>query len=1078
MRRLLSRELIRWSCAVATMAAATLFALVPSTATALPTGFWWSTVVSGLSMPMAFAFAPDGRVLVAERAGRLRVVKQGALLSQAALTLSVATNGERGLMSVAIDPEFATNGWVYLYYTTATLPAVNRVSRFTMVGDTAAVASEVIVFEDVASTGGYHNGGWIDIGPDGRLYISTGDAQVPENSSRLDNVKGKILRLERSGAIPPDNPFVGQAGARPEILAYGLRNPFRAAFGPDGRLFVGDVGQDAFEEVNIVSTGGGNNFGWPSTEGATNAAGITSPVYAYVTDPTASITLGAFTTTAVYPAAYRNVLFFGDFMRDTVSVLRESTPGGAVTVEAFDSGRDALVSMRRGPDGYLYVASLFGGAISRLDTVREPTNPTISLSFAPASAKPGELVTLVARVTPGEFPSSTNTSVLADFSLMGGASAQLLRDDGQGGDLAANDGTWTYQTTLPWLGPGTIDVSATATDAEGRRASATTALTVAPVPPTSPPAPDPTLQAIADQCASMFGLQSTPGALFGGITADADGDGRSNQVECVEGSHPRGYFAQYFAEGATGALFDATLSLTNPRPSHVGVCASCDAPAHVQLNFLRADGVVIREHMLIPAATQATVRLSEVPGLERAEFSIDIEADAPVLAERTMSWHAGQRGAHAEHGISTASAAWYFAEGATHNGFELFYLLANTGDEPARVQATYLLPAGQLPITVEYEVAPRSRRTIWVNHERPELAVTDVSAHFTSNRPIIVERAMYLSSPAGGWSAGHAAAGVTSTASTWMFAEGATGDYFNTYLLLANPSPTPADVVVSYLRPGGVAPLLMRYVVGAWERVTIDVERQHPALSDTAVSMTVTVAAGPGIIAERAMWWPGPQSNTWTEAHVSPGASAGDTEWGIGGGSVGGPTAAETYILVANVTERSGVARLTVLTSHGVSWPLDVPMPPQARVSVPVGLWFPGIANETFGATVQAIGPNPVSLVVERSTYSNSAHGRWTAGTNALGTPAPTATATLRITSAGFDQSSLAIARGNRLRVVNQDTVPHVVTAAGCGALEAVGTLAPGESGVSGAFLTAQTCQVGDALQPSNPALSAVINVN
>lgn len=1059
--------------------------LFTSHALALPAKFSIATAVSGVSLPMAFGFTPDGRMLVAERSGRVRVVRNGVPLSTPALALSVMTNGERGLMSLAIDPQFATTGWFYVYYTTTDASPKNRVSRFTMAGDVASVASELVLFEDTASTGGYHNGGWIDIGPDGLLYISTGDGQVPTNASSLDNVKGKILRLERNGAVPPNNPFVGTTGARPEIYVYGMRNPFRAAFSPDGRLFIGDVGEKGFEEINVASPGGGNNFGWPDSEGVTTTPGVTSPIYAYSTSPTASITLGAFTTSAVYPAAYQNALFFADFMRDTVSVLREGTAGGAATVEAFESGRDATVAMRRGPDGYIYFASLFAGAIFRIDCEREPTSPAVTATLQPASAAPGDHVKVTARVTPGGFPSSTGLQVFANLSTLGGAVQQPLHDDGANGDLTAGDDVWSHQFVLGDRAPGSAAVTISATDLQGRSGSAQAALLVIPVPPAPPtpppaeppPAPTPTLEALASQCDNLFGLKSTPNLLFGGASADSDGDGASNQTECAAGSHPRAYFTQFFAEGATGGLFNARLSITNPRPSHASVCPLCGSPAHVQLSFLRADGTVIREHMLVPEGTEESLDLGAVPGLEHAEFSISIESDERILAERTMSWQDGRGGAHADHGVEAGDTEWYFAEGATHSGFELFYLLANAGNTVAHVTVTYLLPGNQSPLALTYEVGARSRRTIWVNLAHARLAATDVSARIASDVPIVAERAMYLDAPAGGWSAGHAAAAVRRPSTTWTFAEGATGRYFDTYLLMANPFATPADVTVRYLRPDGLGPIERTYRIGAQQRVTIDVEREDPGLADTAVSIVVVVGLGTGVVAERAMWWPGPTSATWSEAHVSPGSPAAHTEWGVGGGAVGGDTGAETYVLVANTSNRGGSARITLLMDDGTTPSVEMPLPALTRVSVPVSRWFPTAIGHEFGATVKALGANPVSLVVERSSYWGSDGRSWTAGTNALGSPAPLADVTATIGPAGVDRTHISVPRGGRLRVVNADGVAHFITATACGPIEAIGVLGPGESAVSGAFSTSQACALHDALAPSVSSLTATLTV-
>ncbi len=249
-------------------------------AATLPTGFTEALVASGLNNPTAMQFAPDGRLFVCEQGGRLRVIKNGALLSTPFLTVTVSSSGERGLLGVAFDPNFAVNQYVYVYYT-ATSPAVhNRVSRFTASGDVAAVGSEVALLDlDNLSSATNHNGGALNFGPDGKLYISVGENANSANAQTLSNLLGKILRLNADGTLPTDNPFYASAtGQNRAIWALGLRNPFTFAFSPSGSsMFVNDVGQSAFEEINDGAPGA--NYGWPDTEGATTDPRFDSPRY-------------------------------------------------------------------------------------------------------------------------------------------------------------------------------------------------------------------------------------------------------------------------------------------------------------------------------------------------------------------------------------------------------------------------------------------------------------------------------------------------------------------------------------------------------------------------------------------------------------------------------------------------------------------------------------------------------------------------------------------------------------------------------------------------------------------------------
>jgi glucose/arabinose dehydrogenase len=223
------------------------------------------------------AVAPDGRIFVAQQGGALRVVKNGALLTQPFLTVSVNSSGERGLLGIAFDPNFATNSFVYVYYTTSASPIHNRVSRFTASAanaDVAAAGSEVQILNlPNLSSATNHNGGAIHFGTDGKLYIAVGENANSSNAPSLTTTLGKILRINPDGSIPSDNPFFSQTtGMNQAIWARGLRNPFTFAFDPtNSRMHINDVGEVTWEEVNQGVAG--SNYGWPATEG-NNPAGV------------------------------------------------------------------------------------------------------------------------------------------------------------------------------------------------------------------------------------------------------------------------------------------------------------------------------------------------------------------------------------------------------------------------------------------------------------------------------------------------------------------------------------------------------------------------------------------------------------------------------------------------------------------------------------------------------------------------------------------------------------------------------------------------------------------------------------
>src|SRR5262249_7074929 len=253
---------------------------------AVPASFT-DSLVAGVASPTDVAFLPDGRLLVTTQPGKLRLVANGALQSTPVLDLSsrLCTNSERGMLSVAVDPKFATNHFIYVYYTFNKLNScatnspqspVNRVARFTLTGNVADAGSELVLIDNIPSPGGNHNAGDLHFGVDGNLYVSVGDggckigdssrcAGQNDNARSLALLPGKILRTRPDGSIPADTPKAGAADGRRcgdpagvpagsgpcvEMYAWGFRNPFRFAVRSDtGEMWVNDVGQDIWEEI-------------------------------------------------------------------------------------------------------------------------------------------------------------------------------------------------------------------------------------------------------------------------------------------------------------------------------------------------------------------------------------------------------------------------------------------------------------------------------------------------------------------------------------------------------------------------------------------------------------------------------------------------------------------------------------------------------------------------------------------------------------------------------------------------------------------------------------------------------------
>jgi len=333
-----------------------------------PTGFSESVVASGISSPTAMEFAPDGRLFVCQQNGQLRVIKNRVLLATPFLTVTTDTLGERGLLGVAFDPGFAVNHWVYIYYTVPGSTAHNRVSRFTANGDVAVAGSEVVILDlNNLSSASNHNGGAIHFGPDGKLYVAAGENANSSNSQTLANLLGKILRINPDGSIPTDNPFYNTAsGVNRVIWAMGLRNPFTFAFQPGtGRLFINDVGESTWEEINEGVAGA--NYGWPNCEGACNPSNSAyrDPIYQYSHSPACAITGGAFYNPAAsqFPPAYNGVYMFSDYCGGWIRIL---DPANGNQVTTFATGLSSPVDLKVSADGSLYYLARGSGSVYRV----------------------------------------------------------------------------------------------------------------------------------------------------------------------------------------------------------------------------------------------------------------------------------------------------------------------------------------------------------------------------------------------------------------------------------------------------------------------------------------------------------------------------------------------------------------------------------------------------------------------------------------------------------------------------------------------------------------------------------------
>ena len=336
-------------------------------------------VASGLSNPLHLtAPADDPRLFVVEQPGRIRIVHNGQLAATPFLdiTAKVQSGGERGLLSMAFDPDYGANGLFYVDYTDRsgnTVVERYRVSADANRADPASAAVILTINQPYAN----HNGGHLLFGPDGMFHIGTGDGgsggDPQRNGQNRATPLGKLLRIDVGRgdpyAIPPDNPFVGRAGARGEIWAYGLRNPWRITFDrTEGTLYIADVGQNAVEEINVVSAAAkGVNYGWNVMEGdrcfnasTCDRSGLTLPMVTYTHAGAACSVTGGIVYRGQQIPEIRGHYFYGDYCAGFVRSFRYEN-GRASDEQEWDLGSiGSVLSFGEDAAGEMYLLSANG----------------------------------------------------------------------------------------------------------------------------------------------------------------------------------------------------------------------------------------------------------------------------------------------------------------------------------------------------------------------------------------------------------------------------------------------------------------------------------------------------------------------------------------------------------------------------------------------------------------------------------------------------------------------------------------------------------------------------------------------
>jgi hypothetical protein len=399
----------------------------------------------------------------------------------------------------------------------------------------------------------------------------------------------------------------------------------------------------------------------------------------------------------------------------------------------------------------------------------------------------------------------------------------------------------------------------------------------------------------------------------------------------------------YLAEGATGSFWTEDVAIANPNA----------AAAPVSLNFLKEDGSVVTQTLTLAPASRVTVRVDELEGLQSVTSSAEITSEdgLPLAIERTMTWDSTAYAAHSATAVTQPATRWYFAEGA-QGMFHTFVLLENPQATPADVTVTFLRELNT-PIVRTLTLNGRSRATLQAL-DVPELDGHPFGIVVEAAAPIVAERSMYLdSNPAMVWNGGHASTGITEPSQRWFYAEGATGSFFDTFILLANPQTVEAHVTMEYILPDGTT-ISVPKTLPAQGRLTVNIEVEDDERLHAA-SVSTRILSDVPIVTERSMYWnTKPGAFGWSEGHNSFGVDQVAARWAVADGRVGGANQARTYILLSNPWTTAAEVQVTYLRENGAAPVVKTyVVPATTRQTIDVAAEAPELQDEAFGARIE-----------------------------------------------------------------------------------------------------------------------------